>query len=135
MNVNSINGFVDTNVLIYVFRGVSVANEWYASQKNLAVSSIAWLEFIEGARGVEQNKRCLLILSRFTIVTLTDDDQRWAMQTILKYGPSYGVGLKDSLIASVCHRLQVPLYTMNVKDFTPILGANLIVKPYELSKP
>jgi predicted nucleic acid-binding protein len=40
------------------------------------------------------------------------------------------VSFKDCLIASVAHRLQVPLYTQNVKDFLVILPARLVIKPY-----
>jgi hypothetical protein len=36
----------------------------------------------------------------------------------------------DCLMASVCHRLQVPLYTHNVRDMTILLGSALVVKPY-----
>jgi hypothetical protein len=35
----------------------------------------------------------------------------------------------DCLIAAPSHRLNVPLYTMNLKHFTPLLGA-LAVRPY-----
>jgi len=52
------------------------------------------------------------------------------MAQMLTYRFSYGLKLKDCLIASVAHRLQVPIYTQNVKDFVPILGETLVIKPY-----
>ena len=42
---------------------------------------------------------------------------------------SHNVGSIDCLIASASHRLQLPLYTMNVKHFAPLLGG-LAQKPY-----
>ncbi len=43
---------------------------------------------------------------------------------------SHGAAMNDCLIASVCHRLQVPLYTHNLKDMRILIGAELAVKPY-----
>ena len=63
------------------------------------------------------------------MVYLTQADLDWAMQTQMRYELSHGVGMMDCLIASVSHRLQLPLYTHNLKHFTPLLGA-LAQKPY-----
>lgn len=41
----------------------------------------------------------------------------------------FPLGMDDCLIASVAHRLQVPLYTHNLKDMTPLIG-ELALKPY-----
>lgn len=51
------------------------------------------------------------------------------MEQIENYRLSHGVATNDCLIASVAYRLQVPLYTHNLKDMTSILG-KLAVKPY-----
>jgi predicted nucleic acid-binding protein len=40
-----------------------------------------------------------------------------------------GIGMMDCLIASVSLCLQLPLYTRNLRHFTPLLGT-LAVKPY-----
>lgn len=47
-----------------------------------------------------------------------------------QYRLSHGIGINDCLIASVAHRLQVPILTHNQKDFLKILPANLVIKPY-----
>lgn len=125
-----ITGFVDTNILIEVYRGNKVAKSWYESEPDLAISSTAWLELMEGANGKAGQQRCLEIIAPLDLVFVMEDDQRWAMAQILRYRLSHGVSFKDCLIASVCHRLQVPLYTQNVKDFLTILGTSLVIKPY-----
>lgn len=51
------------------------------------------------------------------------------MQKIERLRLSHGVTVNDCLIASVAHRLQIPLYTHNLKDMTPLIG-ELAVKPY-----
>jgi predicted nucleic acid-binding protein len=125
-----IAGIVDTNILIELYRKLPAAQTWLATQTDVTITPITWFEFMEGARGTAGQLTCLHILSSFEIVFLTEVDQQWVMKQLLKYRLSHGVSFKDCLIASVCSRLQVPLYTKNVKDFLPILDAKLVIKPY-----
>jgi predicted nucleic acid-binding protein len=125
-----ITGFVDTNIIVEIFRGNKIAKAWYEAHPDLAISSVAWLELLAGASGRSGQNRCLEIIAPLDIVFLTDSDQQWAMKQILHYRLSHGLSLKDSLIASVCYRLQVPLYTQNVKDFVFTLGPEMAIKPY-----
>ncbi len=124
------NGLVDTNILIEVFRGRPNAKLWYASQTSLGVATIAWLEFIEGAGSKASQQAGLAIMNALTIVPLDASDQRWAMTQLQRYHLSHGFGYADCLIASIAYRLQVSLYTQNVKDFAPLLGTALVIKRY-----
>jgi predicted nucleic acid-binding protein len=125
-----IAGIADTNILIELYRSHPAAKSWTAAQTDLAITSITWLEFMEGARGKAGQVRCQHIIAPFEVTLLTEVDQQWAMDQLLQYRLSHGVSFKDCLIASVAHRLQVPLYTQNVKDFLVILPARLVIKPY-----
>lgn len=123
-------GLVDTTVVIHYFRKNRVAQAWVDTQPaRLSITPITWLEVMRGASGKAGQARCKAILSRFDIVYLTSADQDWAMEQMERYRLSHGVGLNDCLIASVAHRLQVPLYTHNLKDMTPMVG-NLAIRPY-----
>jgi predicted nucleic acid-binding protein len=51
------------------------------------------------------------------------------MEAQMRYELSHGVGMMDCLIASVSYRLQLPLYTHNLKHFAPLLN-DLAQKPY-----
>jgi predicted nucleic acid-binding protein len=53
----------------------------------------------------------------------------WAMDQQEKFALSHNVGMNDCLIASISYRLQLPLYTTNLKHFIPLLN-NLAQKPY-----
>lgn len=79
------------------------------------------------------NKRAqsdtLDLLNRFETLFITRADQVWAMQKVEQMRFSHSIGMNDALIASVAYRLQVPLYTHNLKDMTPMIGS-LAVKPY-----
>ena len=124
------SGIVDTNILIELYRKNADAIAWLADQPELGVTPISWLEFMQGAAGKQGQQRCLQILAQFTTEHLTVSDQEWAMQQMLRLRLSHGVSRDDCLIASVCNRLRVPIFTRNVKDFTPMLSRHLVVKPY-----
>ncbi len=70
------------------------------------------------------------ILDKFEVLYITSADQRWAMQQLERFQFSHHIGMNDCLIAYVGHRLQIPLYTHNLKDMQPLLGNQLAVKPY-----
>ena len=123
------DGVVDTTVLIHLFRGNLAAHRWIAGQQRLTITVVSWLEFMRGAPGKAGQKQSLRLMRQFSLEYLTQSDQRWAMLQMLRYRLSHGVSLTDCLIASVCYRLKVPLYTDNIKDFLPMLGG-LVIKPY-----
>ena len=70
------------------------------------------------------------LLNTFEIVPLNEDDQKWAEQQLIRFRLSHGVEINDCLIASICHRLQIPIYTQNVKDMRKLLPAPLVIKPF-----
>jgi predicted nucleic acid-binding protein len=88
------------------------------------------MEVIYGASGKSGRATAKALLDQFELVYPTQTDMDWAMQQLFRYRLSHGVAVMDCLIASVCHRLQAPLYTDNIKDMNIILGPHLTVKPY-----
>ena len=123
-------GIADTNILIELYRTFPGAQEWLANQRDIAITPVTRLEFMEGARGKSGQEHCQQIIAQFGLEYLTADDQRWAMTQLLKYRLSHGVSYADCPIASVAHRLQVPIYTRNARDFMPLLCATLVITPY-----
>ncbi len=124
-------GIADTTVIVHYFRKEPGAREWIDSHDDqLAVTPITWLEVMHGAPGKAGQATCKAILNRFGLEYLTQTDMDWAMQQMEQYRLSHGVGINDCLIASVCHRLQVPLYTHNLRHMRVLLAASQVVKPY-----
>ncbi len=121
---------VDTTVIIHLYRRYAPALTWYTSiSQLLSMTPISWLEVMYGAGSKTKQVACKMLLSQFILIYLTHNDQIWAMQQMENYRLSHGVAKDDCLIAAIAHRLQVPLYTHNVKDMKPMIG-NLAVKPY-----
>lgn len=123
------NGIIDTTVLIHLFRGYKPALSWHNTQNQYVITSISWFELMEGASNKQNQSKCKTLLSQFQTLYLQTVDQQWAMAQLETFQFSHHIGYADCLIASVAHRLQIPLYTHNLKHMTPLVG-QLAVKPY-----
>ena len=64
-------GIVDTTVLIHLARGNINANQWLASQVDLAVTSTSWLEFVFGAQSKARQVAAIQLLNTFELLFLT----------------------------------------------------------------
>jgi predicted nucleic acid-binding protein len=124
-----IDAVLDITVVLHLFRKYPPAINWFNNQQRYGVTSITWLEVMEGASNKANQARCKNLLDQFDTLYLTSADQQWAMQQLEHFQFSRHIGRDDCLIAPVAYRLQLPLYTHNLKDLTPIIG-NLAVKPY-----
>jgi predicted nucleic acid-binding protein len=60
---------------------------------------------------------------------LTEDDMQWAMKQLTTFYLSHNVGMMDCLIAAPSYRLNLPLYTRNLKHISPLLDT-LAHQPY-----
>lgn len=121
---------VDTTVVVHLYRHYAPALAWYGSlSQPLGITSITWLEMMSGAGSKAKQAACKTLLSQFDLFHLISGDQDWAMQQLERFQFSHHIGKDDCLIASVAYRLQLPLYTHNLKDMTPLIG-NLAVQPY-----
>jgi predicted nucleic acid-binding protein len=122
-------GLLDSAVLIDVLRGYAPAETWLKAQGQLGTTRIVWLEIIEGAPNKIKQRQALQLLRRFTVINLTPQDTQWAVRQLIKFNLNHNVDAFDCLIASVHPRLNIPLYTRNMKHFTPLIGS-LAVRPY-----
>lgn len=124
-----IDALLDTTVVLHLYRKYRPAIIWFNNQQRYGATSITWLEVMEGASNKANLAHCKKLLSQFELFFPTSADQQWAIQQLERFQFSHHIGKEDCLIASVANRLQVPLYTHNLKDLTPLIGS-LAVKPY-----
>ncbi|MGB1288867.1 MAG: PIN domain-containing protein, partial [Aggregatilineales bacterium] len=130
IGVSMNDGIIDTSVLIHYYRKQNAARIWIDNQSaKLSITSVTWMEFMRGASSKANQVELKTLLNRFELVYLTEIDQQWAMQQLEKHQFSHRIGMGDCLIASVAHRLQIPLYTHNLKHMIPLLDA-LAIQPY-----
>ena len=124
-----VSALIDTSVVVDLLRGYQVANAWLATQTDLAVNRAVWLEIFEGAQDRRAQRQALKLLRRFELLEVTTPDVIWATEKLLRFNLSHNIDAFDCLIAAVNHRLQLPLYTRNLKHFAPLLGS-LAQVPY-----
>jgi predicted nucleic acid-binding protein len=124
-----VKALLDTSILIDLLRRFSPAMIWFATQTDLGISSVVWLELLQGAQNTLAQQKSQQLLRQLAKIEIANDDMDWAIKQLIRYNLSHNVGAMDCLIASTSYRLQMPLYTQNLKHFTPILGP-LAQKPY-----
>lgn len=120
---------IDTSIVVDFLRGYPAAQAWFLTQNDLGVSRAVYLEIIEGAENRRDQATALKLLRRFELIELTTPDVVWATTQLITFNLSHNIDAFDCLIASVNYRLQLPLYTRNLKHFVPVLG-NLVRRPY-----
>ena len=126
-----IQGIADTSIIIHILRRNPAAADWFRAQNDkLAITPITWLEVMYGAPGKQGQQTCEIIMARFEMLFLTPTDMQWAMDQLKPYRLSHGVAIMDCLIASVAYRLQLPLYTHNLKDMRILLDPQLVISPF-----
>ena len=119
-----VDGLLDTSIIVDILRSYPPAQQWFgATNLQLGVTKFVWLEVIEGAISKRKQKHAIQVLNGFTLVPIDVLDIDWALvrltNTVLAYS---GIDLKDCLIASTSSRLQLPLYTQNLKHMRPLIG-------------
>ena len=126
-----VDALLDTTVLVDMLRNHPPAIAWKNAQGQSAygITPIVWMELIIGAQNKAVQRRAVEFLTQFGMIYLTQADMDWAMQQLMAYHLSDNVGMMDCLIAAPSYRLQLPLYTHNLKHFAPLLGP-LAQKPY-----
>lgn len=120
---------LDTSVVVDLLRNYDVAEMWLNTQARLGVAQIVWIEVLEGAFNKSEQRRAIRVFQQFDLIEVMTDDIIWATEALTEYGWSHNVDGFDCIIAAVSNRLQLPLYTHNLKHFTPMIGA-LAVRPY-----
>ena len=121
---------IASSVDIHYSRKLLTAQTWIDAQPaRLSLVSITWMEIMIGVPNKRAQGETLDFLNRFELLYLTQTNQDRAMTQIELLRFTRSVGLNDVMIAAVAYRLQVPLYTHNLKDMTPMIGA-LAIQPY-----
>ncbi len=122
-------GLLDTTVVVDLLRLYTPAHNWLAQQGQLGVSAIVWLEVIQGIQNKATQLKAVKQLNLFEQIDPTPADFEWAIRQALRFKLSHNSSAMDCLMAATSYRLQIPLYTPNLKHFTPLIGA-LAQRPY-----
>ncbi len=117
---------LDTNILIEVLRGSDLADRLEKMDENFAISAVTEMELYFGARDKRELRRIMKFLAGFEIIHLDEPVSRRATELIAEYAKSHRLAIPDALIAATALIHNLPLLTLNKKDFRYIEGIELI---------
>lgn len=122
---------LDTSILIDILRQDTKALQWFngIGQQRAGITPVVWMETVQGATSKQKRQQILKFLRQFHVEHSTSDDNKWAMLQIARFSLGYVMSFADVMIASVSVRLNVPIYTLNLKHYTPLPSVNA-KRPY-----
>lgn len=119
---------IDTDVLIWFFRGRESARRALSSVDGVMLSAVTYMELVQGMR----NKSELRLLRQtiheqgWTILPLGENIGHRAIVYVESHFLSHGIALADALIAASAVESGAPLMTANVKHFKAIADVELV---------
>ena len=116
---------LDTNILIDVLRGESVALAWLEQQPKVQISVITWIEVLVGCRDGE-TEAVESWLETFPRLPIKDAVAR---ETV-RLRQQHGLKVPDAIILATARCADLTLATRNIRDFPQELGG--VLHPYAL---
>ncbi|NOT85898.1 MAG: type II toxin-antitoxin system VapC family toxin [Methylococcaceae bacterium] len=120
--------FIDTSVLIWAFRGNEKAMQLLNETDGLFISSVVYIELIQGARN-KQELRAIdttLNMLQVKIIDINEAISLLATNLVKTYFHSHSIELADALIGATASLYKTALITSNVKHFVPIQKLHVI---------
>lgn len=117
----------DTNILIEFYKGNSrvVEEMQKIGLPNLAVSVITAGELYFGARDKREMEKIRKHLSLMRQIPLDSDISDRFLKLLEEFALSHRLTIPDALIAATTLSQDIPLYTLNLKDFQFIPGLKI----------
>ena len=94
--------------------------------ENLCISSVSFSEILFGSKNKQHQQSLQSKLATFLLIELTPLIDNCHRDLIITYSLSHGLQVQDALIAATALVFDIPLYTLNAKDFKFIKGLRLI---------
>lgn len=129
--MSSAHAFVDTAILIDLLENYDLAVEWQQSRGAMifAICPTIWMEVMSNATNLSAQQGAGKFLTQFEMIYPTEQDIQWAMRQLVAHQINHGVTHRDCMIASLCHRLQIPLYSRDLRPFAPLIP-DFLRQPY-----
>ncbi len=118
---------VDTDVLVWFYRGYESAKKTVLSAVPFKVSAITYIELLEGIRDKEELNKLKKDFSEWgvEILQISENISLKAIALVEKYKLSHNLELADSLIAATALENNEILLTGNFKHYGYIKNLNV----------
>ena len=115
---------VDTDVLIWHLRGYAQATRRLDQLDALTLSSVSYLELLQGMRNKAELVAVKKMLERraATLLPVSEAITQRAIALMESLTLSHGLQMGDALIAATALEHGLPVLTANVKHFAPVEG-------------
>ncbi len=113
---------IDTDVLIWLFRGQPSARKAIEKADRIQLSTITYMELVQGMRNKEEFRllRQTIHEHQWDILPLSENISHRATVFIENYALSHGMQLADALIAASAVESGAALMTANTKHYKVI---------------
>lgn len=106
----------DTCIFIDIFRGNEDLYK-YLIHLDIVISSITYMELIQGAKNKTELDKIDQFLNHFNIIQIDQSISKKSIELLKMYSKGYGLLIPDALIAATAIVKNCPLWTLNLKDF------------------
>ncbi len=115
---------LDSCIVIEIQRGNSqIINDIYHFQQaDIFVTPIVIAEFYRGARDKNELAKCKKLIEKFKILSINDGVTNCFSEIFENFSLSHRPSVPDMLIASTSLHYDIPLFTLNKRDFQFIPG-------------
>ena len=117
----------DTNILIDFYKGEPTVTSFFRKTgvANLAISSVTVGELYFGARDKRELRSIKKQLALLTQYSTTPETSQIFISLLEDFALSHRLSLPDAMIAATAIENNLPLYTLNLKDFRYITALEL----------
>lgn len=117
----------DTNIFIEIYRGnetiIEIIKE--IGQQNVAISDVSCAELLYGARNKKELQAIRNDIDSLIVLPIDSNISKFAVDLVEKYSISHKLSLPDAIIGATAILYDIPLYTLNTKDFKFLQKINL----------
>ena len=121
---------IDTDVLIWFFRGRSSAQRAIAECRSVELSAVTYMELVQGVRNKKELRllRQTIRLNEWRILPLTESIGHRATMYVENHALTDGLRLADALIAASAVQSGVTLMTANIRHYKCI--PDILLEPF-----
>ena len=118
---------IDTDVLIWYFRGDNKARKAILSMDSMAISAVTMMELIQGVKNKQElyTLRKFLAANEIRTLHLNEEISSHAIYLLEEYALSDGVQLGDALIAATSLHYGEEILTANIKHYRSLPNLKL----------
>ncbi|HPI21026.1 MAG TPA: PIN domain-containing protein [Candidatus Kapabacteria bacterium] len=109
----------DTNVIINWLKNEPITINYLnqIGNENIAITSVSFMEILQGARNKNEFDYLIKTINNFKILHFTERASLISTQLIEKFVLSHKLQIPDAIIAAIAIDYELPLFTLNLKDF------------------